>query len=327
MPRPVAGLCVPAGPAGGEGVDVGGGQVVHVVHARGPEFHGEPHAGAIAELVAVHPQAQPGVPAGLEHAPGLVLGEGAPLAEDVGPAHERPDGGEHGAADQVRVLLGVHPGGHEVRAEVGDLVRHGGGDPGAAGLVLDVQAVPGLGLEVGGALRDGLGHPAHREPGEVEVAGAPGGAGGHGDPAGAVALPRHPGLELGGPVAGEDEVGVRVDPARQQGPAAGVDGVVGGRRVRRRPEPGDPFALDHHRRVLQDPVVRVLGHQLGNVGNEGAHESILQRRMDQRVAASASAVRDAGPAAGSPPAAEPAPWPARMSSAASSAMPEEVWKP
>ena len=134
-----------------------------------------------------------------------------------------------------------------------------------------------------------------REPGEVEVAGAPGGAGGHGDPAGAVALPGHPGLELGGPVPGEDEVGVRIDPARQQGAAAGVDGLVGGRRVRRRPEPGDPFALDHHGRVLQDPVIRVLGHQLGNVGDEGAHESILQRRMDQRVAASASAVRDAGP--------------------------------
>ena len=136
-----------------------------MVHARGPEFHREPHAGALAELVAVHAQAQSGVPAGLEHAPGLVLGEGAPLAEDVGPAHERPDGGEHGAADQVRVLLGVHPGGHQVRAEVGDLVRHGGGDPGAAGLVLDVQAVAGLGFEVGGALRDGLGHPAHARAG------------------------------------------------------------------------------------------------------------------------------------------------------------------
>ena len=299
MPRcPVPGVPAPApfpaGPAAGEGVDVRGGQVVHVVHAGGAEFHGQPDAGALAELVAVDAQPQPGVLAGLQHAAGLVLVEGAPLAKDVGPADVGPDRGEHRPADQVRVGLRVRPGRHQVRPEVGHLVRHRGGDPGAAGLVLDVQAVAGLGFQVGGALRHGLGDPAHRQPGEVEVARAPGGARGDGDPAGAVALPRHPGLELGGPVPGEDQVRVRVHPARQQRPAAGVHGVVGGRA---RPAAGPSQEIRSPSITTAASGGRggpVLGHQLGDIGDQGAHGSILQRRMDQRVAASASAVRDAG---------------------------------
>ena len=239
-------------------------------------------------------QPQPGGLAGQEHPAGLVLVEGALLAKDVGPADVGPDGGEHRPADQLRVFLRVHPGGHKVRAQVGHLVRHGGGDAGAAGLVLEVQAVAGFGLQVGGALRHGLRDAAHRQPGEVEVARAPGGAGGDGDPAGAVALPRHPGLELGSAVPREDQVRVRIDPARQERPAPGVHGIVGRRSVGRGAEPGNPLPLDHHRRVAEDAVFRVLGHQFGDVGDQGTHGSILQRRMDQRVAASASAVRDAG---------------------------------
>ena len=295
-----------------------------MIHARCGEFDRELHPRALAELVAVHAQAQPGVLACLQDPAGLILVEGALLAEDVGPPDVGADGGEHRPADEVRVLPGIHSRGHQVRAEVGDLVRDAGCDAGGAGLVVHVQAVAGLGLQIGGALRDGLGHAAERQPGQVEVPGTPGGCGGDGNPAGAVALPRHPGLELGRAVPGKDQVGVRIHPARQHGAAAGIHGVVRGRRVGRRPDPGNPLALDDHRRVMEDAVFRVLGHQLGDIGNEGAHGSILQRRMDIRVAASAAAVRDAGLPAGSG-SAEPCP--ARISSAASSAMAEEVWKP
>ena len=76
-----------------------------------------------------------------------------------------------------------------------------------------------------------------------------------------------------------------------------VHGLVGRRSIGSGAEPGNPLPLDHHRRVAEDAVFRVLGHQFGDIGDEGAHGSILQRRMDQRVAASASSVRDAGLAA------------------------------
>ena len=90
---------------------------------------------------------------------------------------------------------------------------------------------------------------------------------------------------------------MRIDPARQERPAAGVDGFVRGRGPGRGAEPGNPLAFDHHCGVAEDAVVRVLGHEFGDIGDQGAHGTILQRRMDQRVAASASAVRDAGLAA------------------------------
>ena len=115
-----------------------------MVHARGAEFDRQLHAGTLAELVAVHAQPEPGLRAGLEHAAGLVFVEGAPFAEDVRPADVGPDGGEHRPAHQLRVFLGIHPGGHQVRAQERHLIHHRGGDAGAAGLVLHVQAVPVL---------------------------------------------------------------------------------------------------------------------------------------------------------------------------------------
>ncbi len=201
-----------------------------MVHAGGADFHRQPDAGALAELVAVDAQPQPGGLAGQEHPAGLVLVEGALLAKDVGPADVGPDCGEHRPADQLRVFLRVHPGGHEVRPQVGHLVRHGGGDAGAAGLVLEVQAVAGFGLQVGGALRHGLRDAAHRQPGQVEVARAPGGAGGDGDPAGAVAFvpPSGPRTRPCGPPRRSGACGSRPSPAGAPGP----------RRPPVRPRPG-----------------------------------------------------------------------------------------
>ena len=84
--------------AAGQRVDVVVAEVGAVVGARGTELDGEPHARAGRELVGVHPQAQPGVPAGLQDGAGLVGVErvrGRRLAEHVDPPGVRGAGGEH----------------------------------------------------------------------------------------------------------------------------------------------------------------------------------------------------------------------------------------
>ena len=295
-----------------------------MVHTRGRELHGQRHTRPLAELVAVDPQAETCVAGRRQDATGLVFGESAALAEDVCPADVREDGVEHGTADQVRVLLRVRTGGDQVRAEVRDLVDLGRGDPGAAGFVVHVQPVARLALQVGGPLGDCLFDPVPHEAAEFVVADAARSSRGHGDAARAVALPGHAGLELGGAVPREDKMGMRIDPARQDGAAFGVDFFIGGRSVLAGPDPGNPFAFKDDGRIREDPVLQVLGHQLADVGNEcagwcgSAHMPIVQRRTDQRVAASCSAVRDSGLSASTVP---------RMRAAASSAMAEDVWKP
>ena len=106
---------VPAAPD--QGVDVGVAEVRAVVDAGRAELDGELDAGARAELVAVHPQAQTGVPTGREHPPRLLPGErvrAVRLAEDVDPPGVRRAGAQHRPGDQVEV----------VRAPVGVLRRH-----------------------------------------------------------------------------------------------------------------------------------------------------------------------------------------------------------
>ena len=72
---------------------------------------------------------------------------------------------------------------------------------------------------------------------QLLVGRGPGGGDGGADAAGVVAAPGHPGRELRGPVAGEDQVAWRVDEARGHGAAADVDRCVGRRRVPRRARP------------------------------------------------------------------------------------------
>src|SRR5699024_1442287 len=282
-----------AGGGRGERVDVGRAEVVHVVHARGPELGGERDAAAAAELVAVHPQPEAGRGAGVQHPGGLGGVEGAILAEHVDPAHVRGDGGEHLPGDQLDVLLGARAAvpavvlpGHQVRAEEGRLVElprrdQGGGELGGAELVRDGEPVAGLGLQAGGAAGDRFRDPSPHQGAQALVGGGAGGVGGDADPAGAVGLSGHAGLELGGAVAVEDEVAVGVDPAGQHGATAEVLGGVGGRRLGGRAGPGDPAVLDHQGGVAQHLVAGDLsgaggvveggveGPQLGDAGEQG----------------------------------------------------------
>ena len=113
-----------------------------------------------------------------------------------------------------------------------------GGDAHEAGLVVDRGAVAGLDLD-----RRDAGRAAPR-PGGL----APSARSSSSDAARVASIvvlmppasygrPGHAGGELGGPVAGEHEVGVAVDEARDHAAPAGVDALVGGRapaRCRRR---------------------------------------------------------------------------------------------
>ena len=72
-----------------------------------PSSTREPHAGARAELVRVDAQAEPRGGARLEHRARLVGVERALLAEHVDPARVRRARGEHLAADERDVVVGV----------------------------------------------------------------------------------------------------------------------------------------------------------------------------------------------------------------------------
>ena len=264
-----------------------------MVDARGAERGGERDAAAAAQLIAVDAEAQAGRGAGAQHPLGPGGVEGALLAEHVDPAHVLRDRLEHLPRDEVDVLLrpgsavlAVVLGGDEVRAEEGDLVelpvgREGGEEARGPGLVGDGEAVAGLGLHRGGAAGGGL-----REPGPDEVAQAlvgrlPGRRGGHADAACGVGLPGHPGLELGGAVAVEDEVGVGVDPSGQHGPTAEVLALVGRRGLRGGAGPGHAAVLDHEGGLAQHLLLGDLpgaggvveggveGPELGDAGEQG----------------------------------------------------------
>ena len=189
----------------------------------------------VAELVAVHPHAEAGGRAGLEHASGLLGRERAALAERVDPARVRGARGEHLADDEVDVRVGGSVGvaverrvlaeleRHHVRAEERDLVGDLAGESHEALLVGDGEAVARLDLERRRALRVQLGDEAG-EPGTQLVVGrGTRGRDGRADAAGLVALPGHARGELLGAVAAEHEVRVAVDEAGDDRAAADVD--------------------------------------------------------------------------------------------------------
>ncbi len=239
-----------------------------MVHACRPELHGERHAFAGSELVAVHPQSEPRVAAGVQHGTALLRGEGTTLTEHIGPPDVGQDGVEHGAADECGVGLRFDAVRDEVRSEEGHLVHHACRDPCTAGFVLHIEAVPGLCLQIGGAPRVCLRYPSEQQPGELIVGGLACGPRGDGDPSGGIVSSRHPRLELGGPVSCEDQVGVAVHPPRQRAPTAGIVHGVRSRSLPGLPHPADALALEDDGGALQDPVFGVLGHQLADVGDE-----------------------------------------------------------
>ena len=166
----------------------------------------------------------------------------------------RRAGVEHLAADELDVVVGatVVLARDEMRAEEGDVVGELGGEPAEALLGLDVEAVAGLDLLVGDPGGQRLCGRVRRQPEQFVVARGPGRGHRYGDPAGLVRRPGHPRGELVGAVAGEDEVGVAVDEARDHAAAAGVDGA------RRPAAPAGPTCghepvLDDERGVADEP--------------------------------------------------------------------------
>jgi endoglycosylceramidase len=153
-----------------------------------------------------------------------------------------------------------------VGAQERHLVGVGGGDPGRAGLVGGGQTVAGLDLDGGGALPEHLGHQPGDRGVQLVVAGGAGGGDGGADAAGAVGAAGHAGVELLGPVPGEDQMGVGVDEPGEGGPAGGVHPGVGGRGGGGRARPGDPVPVEDEGGVAEQAEralaeAGIVGHQ------------------------------------------------------------------
>ena len=174
-----------------------------------------------------------------EDAPRLLHGEGGALAEDIAEARVGGKRGQHPLADEVHIggavagMLAVLRR-QGVRAEKcrhdGRQIRRGGqrahhGQ--AARLALGIEPVAGFALDGGGTV-GGERLQAAAPQGEQRLLG--GGAGGAHGAEDAASLPRQlfvgdarvAQLELFGAVAREDEVGVRIDEAGQNGAPTGI---------------------------------------------------------------------------------------------------------
>ena len=212
----------------GEGGDVVVRQVGAVVDRRRPHLDRELHARPEAELVAVHAQSEAGVASRLEHRARLLGVERALLAEDVDPARVGPARLEHLAADELDVLVRAPLvlGRHGVRSEERHVIGELGGDGAAAPLGLRLEPVAGLDLEVSDPGPRGLGSAGARKPAQLLLARGAGGLGRDPDPGRRVRPAGHPGGELVGAVAGEDEMRVAVHEPRDHAAAGRVEPLV-----------------------------------------------------------------------------------------------------
>ncbi len=158
------------------------------------------------------------------------VGPSATTASSIGPVDE---------VDVCRPLRRVLAG-HDVRAEEGRVRGELAGDAQAAQLVVEGQAVAALDLDRRRALGPHLGDAGRHEGAQLVVARGAGRGDRDGDAATVVGRARHPGGELGRPVTGEDEVGVRVDETGDDGAAAEVATRVGVGRLGRAVRPTRP---------------------------------------------------------------------------------------
>src|SRR6185312_11026444 len=119
----------------------------------------ELHATGDGELTGVQASTQALRPTRGEDGPGLVDVERSTLAERIDPARVRGARGEHGPRDEVDVSCGVarELRRHDVRAQIGRLVREVPRDAELALLLGDGEPVAALDLNRGGALRAHLG--------------------------------------------------------------------------------------------------------------------------------------------------------------------------
>ena len=184
----------------------------------------------------------------------LVGAEGPSVAEDVDPPRVRRAGVEHLADDEGDVAVRVvgELSRHDVGAEVGGLLGDLAGQAQGPRLVDGRQAVAGLRLERGDATAVQLAGQAREPASQIVIGRGAGALDGAADAARGVRLAGHARGELVSPVAGEHQVGVAVDEARQHGAAVEVDDVVGGAAVGVGAHPRDPPVLDDDGRVAQD---------------------------------------------------------------------------
>jgi hypothetical protein len=182
-----------------------------------------------------------------------------------------------------------------VGAEEGGVLGELTGHREAARLVVDRQPVSALDLDGGGALGPHLGDEPGDVGGELLVGGGTGPGDRGADAAGRVGLAGHPRLELGGAVAGEDEVAVRVHEAGDHRTPAGVDLDVGGGRVGGRTYPRDPAALHHDGGVVHEPEEppllgprRVVGGELADARDHGRAHAPSSPQMAATAASSSS---------------------------------------
>ncbi len=240
-----------------------------MVGAGRADLNGELRARAGAELVGMHPRAEPAGLAGPQDRAALVDVEGTPLAEHVDPSSVRCAGVQHRAGDLGEVGGAVDALGDDVRAEErrlrGELRR----DPQRALLGGGIEAVAGFRLEGRDARVQQLaGQPRHVRPEQV-VVGRSGGGDGGADPTGRVRLTRHAGGELRAAVTGEDQVRVRVDEPGQDAPPTEVEGSVGRRRDIGRSQPADPVPVQQDRGVGQFAHVVVLRREQADATQQG----------------------------------------------------------
>ena len=253
-----------------------------MVDGRGAQFHPQPDAWPGGELVRVDANAQPGPPAGVEDRPGLFGVEGPDLAERVDPARVGGARRDHLLDDEVHVV--VDPSRELRRRHVGGEQRGlrgvGVREPHGPLLVAHGLPVARLHLERRRALASVFGG----EPGEMGVQFVVGrrprrrdrGP----DPARLVGPAGHAGRELLGPVAGEDEVTVRLDEPGQDGAPGGVPDLVARLGARARPDPDDPAVPDDDGRVPDDPEGAladggIVRDQLADAVDEQGHQGSM----------------------------------------------------
>ena len=136
------------------------------------------------------------------------------------------------------------------------------GDAQHLDLGIAVEAVARLDLDGGDTLGQQVVEPLQGRGGEVRLGGRPGGAHGGGDAAarlGDVGIGHtcQPLLEFIGAASAMDDVGVAVDQPGRGEAALAVEGLMACRGLPPGPRPGDPAALDQHRRIL-DQAIAIL---------------------------------------------------------------------
>ena len=248
-----------------------------MVGGGGAHLDREANARSERELVGVHPETESAPAPGPEDLPGGVGTEGTFFTKDVTPACPRGAGVKHGAGDEgdVFVLPPLVLGRHDMSPEIRDLFHRLPRHLEASRLVLDREAVARLRLERRRALSFGFPCQPRGCLAQRCLRGRAGGRDRGEYPAGRVPLPRHPRRELLDTVAGEDDVGVRVNEARDHAPACRVEDLVGSGRSPRRSDPGHGAVVDHEVDVAER--AQHAPAELGPVGHEQPDPADEQR--------------------------------------------------